>query len=205
MLKNNKGFSLVEVLVTVGLIGILVGIAVPQYGKYKARTGTVALKADMSSAQKAYTSYDAVNNTLCADFVKVGLANGPGDTIYTQSTLYRKQSFIGFTDVAPDCVLSDPVLNYSSRLPDSYTESSCGEYGGTWVAGPPAACNNVPAGNNWTGAASACVLGSDSFILGASTGVSNIGENMTKVFLSIKLVLLPLPILEIFVPLLHNL
>ena len=37
MFKNNKGFSLIEVLVTVGLIGVLVSIAVPSYRKLQKR------------------------------------------------------------------------------------------------------------------------------------------------------------------------
>ena len=45
-IKNNKGFSLVEVLVTVGLIGVLVSIAVPSYNKYKEGTSLMAMKAD---------------------------------------------------------------------------------------------------------------------------------------------------------------
>ena len=45
MFKNNKGFSLIEVLVTVGLIGVLVGIAVPQYGKYKQSTNLMAMES----------------------------------------------------------------------------------------------------------------------------------------------------------------
>ena len=181
MLKNNRGFSLVEVLVTVGLIGILVGIAVPQYGKYKARTGTVALKADLGTGQKAYTSYDAVNNTLCADWDQVGLANASG-TVYSQSQLYRKQAFIGFDSTSSDCVLTGtPVLNYNTELPSTYTSITCGEYGGTWD-NVNTACNNVPTGNEWSGNTTKCVLGSDGFILGGSTGVSNIGENMTKGF-----------------------
>ena len=33
LLKNNKGFSLLEVLVAVGIIGIISAIAIPQYTK----------------------------------------------------------------------------------------------------------------------------------------------------------------------------
>ena len=44
---NNKGFSLIEILVTVGLIGILVSVAVPSYRNYKRNTIKMAMKAEV--------------------------------------------------------------------------------------------------------------------------------------------------------------
>jgi len=35
--KNNKGFSLIELLIAVAIVGILSAIAVPSYGNYIAR------------------------------------------------------------------------------------------------------------------------------------------------------------------------
>ncbi len=35
ILRNKKGFTLLEVLVTVGIVGVLSAIAIPAYKKYK--------------------------------------------------------------------------------------------------------------------------------------------------------------------------
>ena len=183
-IKNNKGFSLIEVLVTVGLVGLLVGIAVPQYGKYKARTGIVALKADMGNAQKSYAAYDAIQNTLCADWTTVGLANSANETIFTQSQLYRKQAYIGFTNTETDCPLdSNAVLNHQTQIDSTATntESGCTQYGGTWDSSD-SLCGSLPTTINFAGTTDKCILGTNAFILGATTGVANIGNNQTTGF-----------------------
>ena len=54
-LLNNKGFSLLEVLVAVSIIGIISAIAIPQYNKNKNEAAKVAGSTTISNIRKAFT------------------------------------------------------------------------------------------------------------------------------------------------------
>ena len=91
-IKNNKGVSLLEVLVTMGIITVLAGIAIPAYNQYKDGVKNTVLKADVSNGRKAYLAYDAVNNTFCATLETVGLTGLGESDLYEDSD----KAFAGF-------------------------------------------------------------------------------------------------------------
>ena len=61
--KNNKGFTLVELVIVIAIIAILVGLLAPQYTKYVEKTRKAADASNLDEMVKAVQTYaaDAAN------------------------------------------------------------------------------------------------------------------------------------------------
>ncbi len=75
-----KGFSLIELMISVAIIGILAGIAYPSYSEYVLKGKRGDAKAALLSVQLAEEKYRA-NNIRYATFDELGMdLNGPNVT-----------------------------------------------------------------------------------------------------------------------------
>ena len=75
---NDKGFTLVELLVVIIIIGILAAIAIPVYLDQQKRAKDSAVKSDLGNAKIAISSYLASNPDDNAGDVDAAAATGEG-------------------------------------------------------------------------------------------------------------------------------
>jgi len=67
-MKNQKGFTLVELMVVIAIIGIITAIAIPYYNNYKATSCDQAALADLYNVKAAVQKY-ITDMTLKGDTV----------------------------------------------------------------------------------------------------------------------------------------
>jgi type IV pilus assembly protein PilA len=75
MTKKNEGFTLIELMIVIAIIGILAAIAIPQFAAYRARSFNSAAQSDLRNAATAQEAYFVDNSTYAS-----GTGNLTGST-----------------------------------------------------------------------------------------------------------------------------
>jgi len=61
--RNEKGFTLIELMIVIAIIGILAAIAIPQFSAYRKRAYNSAANSDLKTACTAQEAYYVDNAT----------------------------------------------------------------------------------------------------------------------------------------------
>jgi type IV pilus assembly protein PilE len=69
---KNKGFSLIELLVVLGILATLVGIAIPAYNQYRIRSNRSVARAYLIEAAQTLERHFVRNNTYATATIAVG-------------------------------------------------------------------------------------------------------------------------------------
>jgi type IV pilus assembly protein PilA len=88
LLGNSSGFTLVELMVVVAIIGILAAVAIPNYQKYQAKARQSEAKIALASIFTAEKSFSSENGSYTACLTEAGFVPEGATRYYT----------IGFTN-----------------------------------------------------------------------------------------------------------
>ena len=102
-IESNFGFTLVELMVVVAIIGILAAVAVPNYQKFQGKARQTEAKTQLSALQTMEASYAAEANTFTACLVSIGM---PPRTAPAGSTRYYT---VGWSTTAATATTCGPI------------------------------------------------------------------------------------------------
>jgi len=86
MLKNKKGFTLIELMIVVAIIGILAAIAIPNYMSYTCKSKQSEAKSILGDMRTLQETYFAEYDTYASSTANLGFKTPKGEPRYTYET-----------------------------------------------------------------------------------------------------------------------
>ena len=109
---NSKGFTLIELMIVIAIIGILAAIAIPNFISYRNKAFCSAAESDAKSIAAAIADYFAIPAHTLID-------NATAQLLYTAS---GDNTFTVLAD-DPSEAITITVTDGSGRCPDDYQDS----------------------------------------------------------------------------------
>ncbi len=115
--NNQKGFTLIELMIVIAIIGILAAIAIPNFIAYRNKSFCSRAESDANGISSAIADYFAIPTWVTTPILGV-LNEGQGYTMSGEPSASANTAVITGTD--PSMNITIAVTDGSGRCPDTY-------------------------------------------------------------------------------------
>ena len=144
MARKQQGFTLIEIMIVVAIIGILAAIAIPSYADYVTRGRVIEATGGLGDARNKIEQYFQDNRTY-----PTGCVVAPAAPTATQIQVQALQSFalscggLAATTYTITATGTGPMVGFTYTIDQANTRTSAFTGGGAskgWTAASPNTC-----------------------------------------------------------------